>query len=131
MARGRPRKEFDKKTFEDLCSLGCSQEEICWFFRDEKGKPANIDTLSRWCVRTYKMTFQEYFKKTGLMGLKIKLRRNQFKLSEKSAAMAIFLGKQYLGQKDEPDINLASVPDDGFTVAIKGTAADDWSGEDV
>ena len=100
MARGRPRKEFDKKTFEDLCSLGCSQEEICWFFRDEKGKPANIDTLSRWCVRTYKMTFQEYFKKTGLMGLKIKLRRNQFKLSEKSAAMAIFLGKNYLGQRD-------------------------------
>ena len=131
MARGRPRKEFDKKTFEDLCSLGCSQEEICWFFRDEKGKPANIDTLSRWCVRTYKMTFQEYFKKTGLMGLKIKLRRNQFKLSEKSAAMAIILGKQYLGQKDEPDINLASVPDDGFTAAIKGTAESDWSGEDV
>ena len=129
MARGRPRKEFDKKTFEDLCSLGCSQEEICWFFRDEKGKPANIDTLSRWCVRTYKMTFQEYFKKTGLMGLKIKLRRNQFKLSEKSAAMAIFLGKQYLGQKDTPDINLADVPDDGFVTAIKGTAEGDWSGD--
>lgn len=34
------------------------------------------------------------------MGLKIKLRRNQLKLSEKSAAMAIWLGKQYLGQKD-------------------------------
>lgn len=35
------------------------------------------------------------------MGLKIRLRRNQLKLSEKSAAMAIFLGKQYLGQTDE------------------------------
>jgi hypothetical protein len=46
------------------------------------------------------MNFQEYFKKTGLMGLKIRLRRNQFKLSEKNAAMAIFLGKNYLGQKD-------------------------------
>ena len=131
MARGRPRKEFDKKTFEDLCSLGCSQEEICWFFRDEKGKPANIDTLSRWCVRTYKMTFQEYFKKTGLMGLKIKLRRNQFKLSEKSAAMAIFLGKQYLGQRDVPDVSTADVPDDGFTEAIKGTAAQDWKVDNV
>ena len=131
MARGRPRKEFDKKTFEDLCSLGCSQEEICWFFRDEKGKPANIDTLSRWCVRTYKMTFQEYFKKTGLMGLKIKLRRNQFKLSEKSAAMAIFLGKQYLGQKDIPDVSLSDVPDDGFAEAIKGTAAEDWKVDNV
>jgi hypothetical protein len=28
------------------------------------------------------------------------LRRYQFKLAQKSAAMAIFLGKNYLGQKD-------------------------------
>ena len=28
------------------------------------------------------------------------LRRYQFKLAEKNAAMAIFLGKNYLGQKD-------------------------------
>ena len=97
---GRPTKEFDLKSFQDLVGLGCSQEEICWFFRDETGKPANIDTLTRWCKRTFGMTFQEYFRQNGYMALKIKLRRNQFKLSEKSAAMAIFLGKQYLGQKD-------------------------------
>ena len=97
---GRPTKEFDKKAFQDLVGLGCSQEEICWFFRDETGKPANIDTLTRWCKRTFDMTFQEYFAKNGYMALKIKLRRNQFKLSEKNAAMAIFLGKNYLGQKD-------------------------------
>lgn len=100
MATGRPKKEFDKKAFQDLVGLGCSQEEICWFFRDETGKPANIDTLTRWCKRTFDMTFQEYFAKNGYMALKIKLRRNQFKLSEKNAAMAIFLGKNYLGQKD-------------------------------
>jgi hypothetical protein len=34
------------------------------------------------------------------MGLKLSLRRNQLRLSEKSAGMAIFLGKQYLGQTD-------------------------------
>lgn len=100
MNKGRPTKEFDKKAFQDLVGLGCSQEEICWFFRDETGKPANIDTLTRWCKRTFGMTFQEYFAKNGYMALKIKLRRNQFKLSEKNAAMAIFLGKNYLGQKD-------------------------------
>ena len=32
--------------------------------------------------------------------MKISLRRNQLKLSEKSASMAIFLGKNYLGQRD-------------------------------
>lgn len=100
MSKGRPTKEFDIKAFQDLVGLGCSQEEICWYFRDETGKPANIDTLTRWCKRTFDMTFQEYFAKNGYMALKIKLRRNQFKLSEKNAAMAIFLGKNYLGQRD-------------------------------
>lgn len=100
MGAGRPRKEFDKKAFVDLVGLGCTQEEICWYFRDEAGKPANIDTLSRWCKREFGDNFQEYSKKNGYMALKIRLRRNQFKLSEKSAAMAIFLGKQYLGQRD-------------------------------
>lgn len=101
MARtGRPTKEFDIKAFQDLVGLGCTQEEICWYFRDETGKTANIDTLTRWCKRTFGMTFQEYFAQNGYMALKIKLRRNQFKLSEKSAPMAIFLGKNYLGQKD-------------------------------
>lgn len=59
-----------------------------------------MDTLSRWCKRTFGVNFQEYVKQNGCMALKIRLRRNQFKLSEKSAAMAIFLGKNYLGQRD-------------------------------
>lgn len=103
MAMGRPTKEYDLKAFQDLVGLGCTQEEICWYFRDETGKPANVDTLTRWCKRQFGMTFQEYFRQNGYMALKIKLRRNQFKLSEKSAAMAIWLGKQYLGQKDAPE----------------------------
>lgn len=103
MARtGRPEKEYNAKAFVDLIGLGCSADEICWFFRDEQGKPANIDTLSRWCKRTFGMTFQEFRLKNGAMHLKITVRRNQLKLSEKSAAMAIFLGKNYLNQKDNP-----------------------------
>ena len=100
MGAGRPSKEFDKKAFSDLVGLGCTQEEVCWFFRDETGKVANIDTLSRWCKRTFGQNFQEYFRENGGMALKIKLRRNQYELSKKSAAMAIWLGKQYLGQRE-------------------------------
>lgn len=112
MARtGRPKKEFDRKTFVDLVGLGCTQEEICWFFRDEAGKPANIDTLSRWCKRTFRMTFQEYSRKNGAMALKIKLRQNQLKLSEKNAAMAIFLGKNWLGQRDSFEFDNSSALD--------------------
>ena len=101
---GRPTIEFDKKAFADLVGFGCTQEEICWFFRDkDTGVPANVDTLSRWCKRTYDMNFQEFKKKNELMPLKIQLRKNQLDLSKRSASMAIWLGKQYLGQTDEPD----------------------------
>ena len=101
---GRPTIEFDKKAFADLVGFGCTQEEICWFFRDkDTGIPANVDTLSRWCKRTYDMNFQEFKKKNELMPLKIQLRKNQLDLSKRSASMAIWLGKQYLGQTDEPD----------------------------
>jgi hypothetical protein len=108
---GRPLKEFDKKEFMNLVGLGCTQEEICWWFRDDTGKKANIDTLSRWCKRTFGLNFQEYYKKNGGMYMKIQLRRNQLKLSEKSAAMAIFLGKNYLGQSDKLEIGQEAVED--------------------
>lgn len=91
---GRPKKHIDKKQFESLCALQCTQEEICNFF-DVTDK-----TLTRWCKETYKCYFSEAFKKFSVGG-KISLRRYQFKLAEKNTAMAIWLGKQWLGQKDE------------------------------
>ena len=103
MPAGRPTKEFNERDFSSLVSLGCDEDEICWFFRDINGKVANKDTLSRWCKRTYGLNFDEYRKQNQLMGLKIELRKNQLALSKTSAAMAIFLGKNYLDQKDAPD----------------------------
>lgn len=103
---GRPQKEFDRREFMNLVGLGCTVEEICWWFRDDTGKPANRDTLSRWCVREFGENFHAYYKKNGGMHMKIQLRRNQLKLSERNAAMAIFLGKNYLGQKDMPEQEL-------------------------
>ena len=90
----RPKKEIDKETFEKLCGLQCTEEEICGFF-DVTDK-----TLSGWCKRTYNCKFSEIYAKKRETG-KISLRRAQFKLAEKSAAMAIFLGKNYLGQTDK------------------------------
>lgn len=108
MARtGRPPINFDRKQFIDLVALGCKQEEICWWFRDETGKVANIDTLSRWCKREFGVNFQEYSKQNSLMALKIQLRRNQFELSKHSVPMAIWLGKQYLGQTEKQEVAVA------------------------
>ena len=93
MTTGRPRKEIDKKIFENLCGLQCTLEEIAGVF------DCSADTIERWCKREYGETFAETYKKHSAKG-KMSLRRTQFKLAEKSAAMAIFLGKNYLGQKD-------------------------------
>lgn len=85
---------IDKKVFENLCGLQCSMLEICDAFDvDDK-------TLTSWCKATYNMQFSEIFKLKRGKG-QISLRRMQWKLAEKNAAMAIFLGKQYLGQKDK------------------------------
>lgn len=91
---GRPKKEIDKIEFEKLCGLQCTKAEICdWFSVTDK-------TLESWCKRTYKKGFSEIFSEKRSKG-KISLRRTQFKLAEKSPAMAIFLGKNYLGQSDK------------------------------
>jgi hypothetical protein len=45
------------------------------------------------------------------MALKIQLRRNQMNLSKSSAAMAIFLGKNLLGQTDKVEQTVMEVED--------------------
>lgn len=105
MARtGRPKKEIDEAQFGKLCGLQCTLEEIAGFF------DCSEDTIERWCKRELKETFAEAFKKRSTGG-KISLRRNQFKLAEKSAAMAIWLGKQYLGQTDHIEMDASFIQD--------------------
>lgn len=95
---GRPNKNFDKGEFEKLCAMQCTEQEICdWFQTSEK-------TLTEWCRREYGDSFSQVFRQKRGTG-KISLRRTQFHLAEKSPAMAIWLGKQYLGQRDEVAID--------------------------
>lgn len=90
----RPRKEIDKTEFEKLCGIQCTEEEICaWFGVTDK-------TLSSWCKRTYGQSFSETFRQKRGIG-RIALRRAQFQLMKKNATMAIWLGKQWLGQTDK------------------------------
>lgn len=95
----RHKTELDIKQFENLCGLQCTKEEICSFFE------ITDKTLERWCIRTYKKGFSEVFKEKRGKG-KISLRRMQWRLAEKNANMAIFLGKNYLGQTDQMSANI-------------------------
>ena len=99
MAMGRPKIEIDKKQFENLCAIQCTIEEItAWF-------DCSHQTLERWCKREYKKTFGQVFDEKRRKGF-ISLRRKQYETALKGdKTLLIFLGKQYLGQKETPDYN--------------------------
>ena len=115
----RPRKEIDREQFEKLCNIQCTLEEIAGWFK------CSADTIERWCEREIGQSFAEAYKVYSANG-KISLRRTQFKLAEKSYAMAIWLGKQYLGQRDHVEV---AAP--GAESAIEQIAKQLISGENV
>ena len=108
---GRPRKEINKTEFEKLCFLQCTRSEFCTWF------DVNEDTLNKWCKENYDgRTFLDVFKEKRENGL-ISLRRTQFQLAEKSPAMAIFLGKNLLGQTDKMEQTVNDVSEHkGITI---------------
>jgi hypothetical protein len=94
---GRPRKELNQHTFEGLCEIQATLEEIADVLR------VSEDTVERWCKRTYELGFADAYKKFSATG-KTSLRRYQFEAAKKgNTTMLIWLGKQYLGQTDKPD----------------------------
>jgi protein involved in sex pheromone biosynthesis len=98
----RPRIDIDREQFEKLCSIQCTINEIAGYFN------CSVDTIERWCKREYKEGFADIYDKKRGVG-KISLRRSQFRMAETNPTMAIWLGKQYLGQKDSKDIEISAV----------------------
>lgn len=90
---GRPEKPIDWNMFEQLCALQCTQDEMGGFLH------VGGDTLSKRVQANYGEDYSTIYKRFSESG-KCSLRRNQFVLSKKNASMAIWLGKQWLGQKD-------------------------------
>lgn len=101
----RPRLEIDEEQFKKLCALQCTLKEIASWFK------CSEDTIENWCKRTFvdedgkPRGFSDVYKTYSADG-KISLRRFQFKQAEKSATMAIWLGKQWLGQRDHLDMDV-------------------------
>ena len=106
---GRPRKEIDMKLVESLANIQCTQEEIAY------AMDCSVDTLMR------QPGFAEIYKKGKEVG-KSSLRRTQWKLAQTNTAMAIWLGKQYLGQTDK----IENVDDQKITI-VSDVKKDDGS----
>lgn len=104
--RGRPNKEIDKEQFEKYCEYQCTQDEICEFL------DISESTLARWCKRTYGMTFEDVFRAKRKGGY-ISLRRSQYlsATEDRNPTLLIWLGKQWLGQKDNPSSADIAEPD--------------------
>ena len=105
----RPQIEIEWEQFDKLCAIQCTKNEIAeWFGCSE-------DTISRAVKRKYKVSFADLYKKKSIKG-KISLRRYQFELAQRNVAMAIWLGKQYLNQRDIPLEDMEELPT-GFDLA--------------
>lgn len=102
----RPKKDIDKKQFENLCGLHCTKQEICdWFDLTDK-------TLDRWCKETYRKSFSEIYKQKKSNG-NLSLRRKQMEVAlSGNVSMLIFLGKNYLGQTDKIEQTFSPVTEE-------------------
>jgi|SRR5690349_13324801 len=92
---GRPRKEINVEMVENLAALQCTDEEIAATLR------ISVDTIAR-----RKADDPEFAAalEAGKARGRASLRRLQWKLAQQgNAALAIFLGKNLLGQRDRFD----------------------------
>ena len=100
----RPFKELDPEQLRTLAALGCTYEEIGAVLK------VSADTLSRRYAEPIKQ---------GRENGKASLRRLQWQSANKgSVAMLIWLGKQWLGQKERSETELTGK--DGAPMQVSG-----------
>lgn len=90
---GRPSKDIDFGEFERLCTIQATEEEISYVLGVTR------PTLDSAVKKHYGKGFEKVYAQLQASG-KVSIRRAQFYLKNKSPAMAIYLGKVYLGQKE-------------------------------
>lgn len=93
---GPPKREFDHELFEDCCHIHCTVEEIEALMR------ADIQTIYDWVERHYGEKFSKV-REHYMSGGKRSLRRAQLDQAQRNPSMAIWLGKNWLKQKDNKD----------------------------
>lgn len=121
---GRPKKNIDWDLVDEYCFLHCTEAEIASFLR------MTLDTFRLKIKEKYGINFHDFYRQRAHGG-NISLRRKQWlnACNNDNATLQIWLGKQWLGQKDERRLDLSSdvpmpvriiieakVPDDGIDI---------------
>ena len=88
--RGRPRKDVDWQLVYQLATYQCTRNEIYAALR-----------VTQPFMIQYKEKFEEIYQR-GLEDGKVRFRKAQTRMADKNPVMAIWCGKQYLGQSDNP-----------------------------
>jgi|LSQX01.3.fsa_nt_gb hypothetical protein len=98
---GRPKKEIDFDMVDNLLGIMCTGEEVA----DILG--VDYDTLNARIKEQFKVGFSDYIREKQSKG-KASLRRRQYltAVEEGNPTMLIWLGKQYLGQKDKQETEM-------------------------
>ena len=93
-------------------NLQASREEVAGSFR------VSIDTLDRRLEEHFGLNYAALRKRCEGEA-KLSLRRYQFALAEKNTSMAIWLGKQWLGQKDHEDSKAGTPANDSLLALVQ------------
>lgn len=94
---GRKKKIIDWEIVKRLCEINCTLSEVASFLR------CSVSTVERRLKEDKNISFSDFFDMYAGFG-RMSIRRMQFKLAlQGNTTMLIFLGKQYLGQRDNPD----------------------------
>lgn len=115
---GRPRKEIDYDLVDNLCEIQCTGEEIASVLN------VDYDTLNRHIQRDFNMGFAEYFELKRKSG-RASLRRKQWQMAGNNPTMAIWLGKQYLGQTDKSVVENHNLNTEMPTIVVDDSAKDE------
>lgn len=99
-AGGRPPIEIRWEDFDKLCALHCTQLELASWFK------CSVDTIARAVQKKWRISFAEYYEEKAAAG-RISLRRKQYELAMSgNITMLIWLGKQWLDQREQSKMEL-------------------------
>lgn len=96
-AERRDKIKIDWALVHELCSIGCTQSEICSVLK------CSTDTLTRRCKEEYNQTFAEYHAEYVDSTFKVSLRRAMHRaaITKGNPSLLIFLGKNFLGMSEK------------------------------
>lgn len=123
---GRPEAIINWDLVENLCAIKCTGEEIAAII------DVDYDTLTKHIKKKYELSFSEYFEQKSAAG-NMSLRRAQYQTATvaNNPTMQIWLGQQWLGQRNSKDIDLSSRDGSMTPTAIERVIIDKASDSDA